>query len=113
MELIKRPKDNYVYIHYNGIDAKYVGRGTGRRVLEHHYRNNYEWDSYRIVAEGLSREESFELETLIVQTIGYENLSNVKRNQNMTEEHKRKIGEATRGRKRPDVALRNKMRAKT
>ena len=115
MNIIKRPKDNYVYIHYNGLIPVYVGKGKERRVLTIANRPEYEWDGYRIVAEELTNSEALELEALITDTYGLNNLANIisgtkaYTGKKHSEETKAKMSKAATGRKRPDVAERNRI----
>lgn len=74
MEILKPPKGHYTYIHYLGLDPVYVGKGSGGRVFS---EREYEHDGARIIADGMSSSEARELERLVIETYGYENLHNV------------------------------------
>ena len=74
----KRFKRSYVYIHYFDGVPVYVGMGKEHRVLSFRDRAEYEWNEWRVIADDLSREDARELEQLVIDTIGYDNLNNLK-----------------------------------
>ena len=63
-----------MYQLYSGFDVVCVGKGSGNRVLTN--RRKFDWDGWRIIAEGMTSEEAFELEALVIETYGFENLHN-------------------------------------
>lgn len=96
-----RPKDYYVYIHYKGLNPVYVGMGKNGRFVEHRTSGRvreYEWDGFRVVADGLPRQEALELERFIISEYGLDNLENkdpalrgyATRGRKWSEEQKRK-----------------------
>jgi hypothetical protein len=94
----------YVYSHIKKTDGKcfYIGKGTGNRAKSEKGRNEY-W--HRIVnkhgfesiilVNNISEEKAFELESLICEQIGYENLCNITkqkgRGHSKSEETKQKL----------------------
>ena len=77
MVIQSKLKDKYVYLHYLGFNPVYVGQGSGPRVF---FPREYDWDGYRILAEGLSNDHALELESFLIDIIGYENLENKHKN---------------------------------
>ena len=109
------PSDFYVYLHRRATDGSvfYVGKGTGNRAYS--TRRNEHWKRVaakygyfvQIVQDKMLEWWAFEMEkdliakygknTLCNMTDGGEGLSGLL----FTKEHKRKIGEAHKGRKKP------------
>jgi len=74
----------YVYANYNKEGLFYVGKGTGTRIYNKTSRSkafikqaNVGGYYYRILAGAISSEKAYELEELIIETIGLENLVNM------------------------------------
>ena len=79
-------KDFYVYEHRRTSDGSvfYVGKGRGRRLFSQSKRNKYWNNSVKKhgftahkIYEGLSEDRAFELEALIIDAYGPENLANL------------------------------------
>jgi hypothetical protein len=76
----------YVYLHLRKTNNKvfYVGKGKGKRAWSRHSRNKH-WNHIvnkhdflaKIVDKDLSEEQAFELETFMIDFIGFENLCNM------------------------------------
>ena len=74
---IPRPLSSYVYIHYLGDTPVYVGSGKeGRLLTNFSRRTQYDWDSYRLLADNLTPSEAKELEELVQITIDSSTLHN-------------------------------------
>ena len=84
------PKINnfYVYCHRRKTDGKcfYIGKGTGNRFITSYSRNRHWYkivEEYGYIAEilinNISEEKAFELESVICNKIGYENLINIRK----------------------------------
>ena len=71
--IINRPNKHYTYILYEGLTPVYVGKGTNGRMLD---KRDFDYDGFRIVMDGLKRKEAFELEGLIIEEYGHNNLYN-------------------------------------
>lgn len=76
----------YVYLHkkLTNDEIFYVGKGTNRRWKRTDERNEYwcrtaskyGWYAEKLM-DNLSDDEAYELEELVCETIGYENLTNI------------------------------------
>ena len=79
-------KGDIVYLHRNSLTGNvfYVGKGANRGRAYDEYRRSEDWNKIvdefyfdvDIVATSLSKEDAFELEEFIIETIGVENLTN-------------------------------------
>lgn len=74
-----------VYAHYIEDTIFYIGKGTGKRYLSKHSRNKH-WNNKvkkygdftaKILADNLNESDAYELEELVVDTIGLDCLTNV------------------------------------
>ena len=97
----------YVYEHLTLDDDRFcVGKGKKFRCKDGAAGRNDEWHEkakhgfkWNIIADNLTSDEAHELEKLIIETIGYENLVNkVPGRKNGT-----KVENPARGYKRPDA----------
>lgn len=126
------PKGHYVYVLFrpwNGIPC-YVGQGVGRRAWKHQGRGANHPNAHLaaifskangevpvvIVREGLTQDEALQLEVALIAAIGRGNAGPLA---NLTDggegtvglrtpksaEHRRKIGEAQRGKKIPPAVI--------
>ena len=115
-------KNYKVYAHYisSMFNPFYIGMGHNFRWKSSHGRNN-EWHritdeskgfNWRILAEDLSKSDALELEALVIETYGKENLCNIggMTGRKHTEDSKAKMRASTLGQKRPDNIARNKAR---
>ena len=125
-------KNYYVYCHRKKIDGKcfYIGKGTGDRFKTTYSRNRY-WKNIvqkhgfepEILINNITEEKAFELESIICNQIGYENLCNIrkelgwggyshseetkqnmsiKKKGNISAEHKKALSDAVKGRVSPN-----------
>jgi hypothetical protein len=78
----------YVYCHRKKTDGKcfYIGKGTGNRYITSLSRNRYWKDivakhgfKTEILINNISEEKAFEFESIICNQIGYENLTNIRK----------------------------------
>lgn len=74
----------YVYAYYNNNAIFYVGKGTGTRIYNKTKRSEAFIDKikegnwyYVKLAKNLTEEDSYELEEIIIETIGVGNLVNI------------------------------------
>ena len=83
------PNNNnfYVYCHRRKIDGKcfYIGKGKGNRAYTTYSRNRYWYDvtdkhgfEVEILINNITEKKAFELEALICEKIGYDNLINIR-----------------------------------
>ena len=74
----------YIYAYYSGNVIFYIGKGTGTRIYNKTVRckafiNKIKEGNWHYIklAENLTEEDSYELEEIIIETIGLNNLVNI------------------------------------
>ena len=101
----------YVYCHRRKIDNKcfYIGKGKNNRYKSKQGRNQHWWNivnkydfETEILINNISEEKAFELEAIICEKIGYENLCNIRKETgwggwSQADETKYKIGKSNLG----------------
>lgn len=118
----------YVYVHKKASDGSifYVGKGTGRRSHDFVRRNEH-WkriaSKYGVVVEllksGLTEDEALEFEVQIIAEIGREHLCNKTNGGEgfvglvRTDEHRKKIAEALKGKKKSPESIAKMVNALT
>ena len=75
----------YVYIHVNSNGIFYIGKGCGERYRSKDYRNKHwknttnkylNWKAIKLIKD-LSEERAYEIEKILIELIGLDNLTNV------------------------------------
>lgn len=116
----------YVYVHKRISDGSvfYVGKGCGKRAWKKSDRNDW-WKAIEkkhgrmveIIARGLSEEEAFDMERRTIMEIGRESLCNLndggEGGVSPSEETRRKMSEAHKGRKSSQETIAKKRIAST
>jgi hypothetical protein len=78
----------YVYCHRYKTDGKcfYIGKGTGNRFTTIYSRNRYWYETVKKhgftsekLIDNISEQKAFELESILCEKIGYENLINIRK----------------------------------
>lgn len=118
----------YIYFHINPLNNKifYIGKGCNKRAYSIHQRNKY-WNStvkkygfiVDIIENNLNENKAFEREYFYIKKIGLNNLCNMCEGgvgglkKPLSDEHKRKISNTTKGVKKSQETIEKIRKANT